>query len=125
MICEKCGEAFLQDEDKPVLCDPCAEKAFLSAWAGNVKGFEDVANDAFDEPEEGDYTTEDHGRFCQFGKLAVVVDEIEEWPHMLKAHMDREQFWPNVWFVSDHGNAHLIDMFDALAEADERSGADQ
>lgn len=81
-------------------------------------------SDAFDEPEEDDYTTEDHEHFYQFGTLAVVVDEDDEWPHTLKAHMDRERFWPNVWWISDHGNAHLIDMFDALAEADERSGAD-
>lgn len=80
--------------------------------------------DPFDEPEEGDYTTEDHEHFHQFGKRAVVVDEGAEWPHTLKAHMDRERFWPNVWFLSDHGNAHRIDMFDALAEADERSGVD-
>ena len=80
--------------------------------------------DTLDEPEEGDYTTEDHGHFYQFGKLTVVVSEDEEWPHTLKTHMDHERFWPNVWFVSDHGNAHLIDMFDALAEADGRSGAD-
>ena len=25
----------------------------------------------------------------------------------VKAYMDKEQFWPNSWFISDHGNAHL------------------
>jgi hypothetical protein len=74
------------------------------------------------EPEEGDYTTEDHRRFYQYGKLVVEVDDGEEWAHAVKAHMDEEQFWPDVWFISDHGNAHIIEMFDALAEADERAG---
>ena len=80
--------------------------------------------DTFDAPEEGDYTTEDHEHFYQFGKRAVVVSEEEEWPPTLKAHMDREQFWPNVWWISDHGNAHLINLSAALAEADGRSEAD-
>jgi hypothetical protein len=73
----------------------------------------------FDGPDEGDYVTEDHTHFYQYGKLAVVVSEGQRWAHKLKAHMDRERFWPDVWWLSDHGNAHLIDMFDALAEADE------
>ena len=49
----------------------------------------------------------------------------EDWREAVKAYCDAQQFWPNVWFVSDHGNAHLVDMLDALAEADERSGVDQ
>lgn len=71
-----------------------------------------------DGPDEGDYVTEDHEHFYQSGKLAVVVSEGEQWAHKLKAHMDREQFWPDVYWLSDHGNAHLIDMFDALAGED-------
>lgn len=74
-------------------------------------------NDEF-EPEEGAYTTSDHQSFFQFGRLAVVVGEGAEWAHVQKEHMDQEQFWPNVWFVSDHRNAHLLDMYDELAEAD-------
>jgi hypothetical protein len=26
----------------------------------------------------------------------------------LKAYMDKEGFWPDAWFISDHGNAHRI-----------------
>ena len=66
--------------------------------------------DTFDAPEEGDYTTADHEHFHQFGKLVLVVSEEEEWRPKLKAQMDREQFWPNVWWISDHGNAHLMQM---------------
>jgi len=28
----------------------------------------------------------------------------------VRAYMDRAQFWPNCWFISDHGNAHLMDL---------------
>lgn len=62
------------------------------------------------EPEEGDYTTEDHIHFYQYGKCVVVVPDGEEWAAVVKAHMDREQFWPNVYFVSDHGNSHLLSL---------------
>jgi hypothetical protein len=70
------------------------------------------------EPEEGDYVTEDdascavmHFREHGTGKLqlSVKVDE-KDWRRAVKDHMDREQFWPNVWFVSDHGNAHLLSV---------------
>lgn len=26
------------------------------------------------------------------------------------AYMDRVQYWPSVWFISDHGNAHRMDL---------------
>ena len=30
----------------------------------------------------------------------------------VKQHMEKEGYWPNAWFISDHGNAHLIDLED-------------
>ena len=63
------------------------------------------------EPEEGDLITEDHARFYQDGKLVVEVrprahDRVL-WT-ALDAHMKKTNFYPNVWFVSDHGNAQLM-----------------
>jgi hypothetical protein len=26
----------------------------------------------------------------------------------IAVEMERHGFWPNVWFISDHGNAHLM-----------------
>ena len=75
-----------------------------------------MASDAEIEPEEGDYTTTDHLNFYQYGKLALNVAEGDPWAHRLAEVMKDEGFWPNVWWISDHGNAHLIDMFDALHE---------
>ena len=62
------------------------------------------------EPEEGDYLTEDHRRFWQYDKLVLALPEHVGWQAAIRAHMDRERFWPNVWFVSDHGNAHLLTL---------------
>jgi hypothetical protein len=64
------------------------------------------------EPEEGDYTTSDYRQFFQYEKLAVTVPEGGEWQKSVRRHMDREQFWPNVWFISDHGNPHLLTLED-------------
>lgn len=85
------------------------------------------------EPEESDLTTEDHVHFYQDGKLALTIQKYvpsggralrdgeggtwsdAEGPvstgsmwRQLDAFMERERFWPNVWFISDHGNAHLM-----------------
>jgi hypothetical protein len=63
------------------------------------------------DPEPEDITTEDHCRFYQSGKLVVELSPdastAEMW-RALDAHMERTGFYPNVWFISDHGNAHLM-----------------
>lgn len=60
-------------------------------------------------PEEGDYTTEDYRHFYQYGKLAVTTTP-ETFEQDLRAHMEQENFYPDVWVISDHGNAHLITL---------------
>lgn len=75
------------------------------------------------EPDAGDNTTSDHRNSFQFGRLVLVVDERDEWAHVLKDHIDREQFWPNLWFLSDHGTVSLVKLLDELAETKEREAA--
>lgn len=80
------------------------------------------------EPSDDDITTSDRKRFYQYGKLAFEVRENDNGTYQLspigrydtreyatlnaaiRAFMDHEQFWPNCWFISDHGNAHLMDL---------------
>lgn len=71
---------------------------------------DDTEDDTPSEPEEGDYTSGDHIHWYQYGKLAVTIGELEDYNKVLRIHMNQEGFWPNVWFISDHGNAHLITM---------------
>lgn len=71
------------------------------------------------EPEEGDYTLSPCGslgsqtRVCQYGKtlgeFVPVGDSSADAMALafIRCHADREQFWPNAWIISDHGNAHL------------------
>lgn len=69
-----------------------------------------------DEPAEGDLTTEDHIRFWQhqygYRVPVVIVPGEEDWCPHVKAWMDKEQYWPNVWFCSDHGNWLLLSLED-------------
>ena len=58
-----------------------------------------------DEPEEDDIVTTDHRRWYQSGKIYVTGDE-----KALRRKMDKDKFWPNVWFISDHGNAHRMTL---------------
>lgn len=63
-------------------------------------------------PDKDDITTTDHVHFYYHGRIVFEIDENE--PHFNKAlrgSLAALQFWPNVWFISDHGNAHLIDYF--------------
>ena len=89
------------------------------------------------EPQEDDLTTSDHETFYQSGERVLQIikqnsfpsgkpvsewwfldhgkwnglgDFKEDYKAALRAYMERTQFWPNAWFISDHGNAHLIDL---------------
>lgn len=63
------------------------------------------------EPEEGDYVTHDHLKWYQYGKLVIdLPPECDDCNRVVLAHMEEKQFWPHAWFISDHDNAHLIDL---------------
>ena len=72
----------------------------MPRWMTSFAGVDDEP-----EVEEGDITTEDHTRWYQYGKLYFTGGEKG-----LKRKMDKDQFWPNVFWVSDHGNAHLVTL---------------
>jgi hypothetical protein len=57
---------------------------------------------------EGDWTTPDGNRFYQDGKLVLDASEMSDRQARRAAalEMKRQQFWPNVWYLSDHGNLH-------------------
>jgi predicted nucleic acid-binding Zn-ribbon protein len=74
-------------------------------WDEFESSIEDHFNDLDADPEsdEDSIQTEDDEHWYQYGKLYFTGDRSE-----LKAKMDADSFWPNVFSVSDHGNAHLI-----------------
>lgn len=74
--------------------------------------------DVFDIEEEGDPEPEEDDIFFgdERGKTVVshahkvigTFTEEEEAITFIKDWMDKNKYWPNVWFVSDHGNMHLM-----------------
>lgn len=68
------------------------------------------------EPTEGDITTDDELTWYQDGKVVVKVtraeldEDSDAGRRAVAEHMDRDGFHPNVWVISDHGNACLIDV---------------
>jgi hypothetical protein len=85
-----------------------APDGWYERYAQDEDEVEDDIDEVDTEPEEGDYTTGDHRKFYQYGKLVCEVPEDEDWQDHVRRHMNKEQFWPNVWWISDHGNAHLL-----------------
>lgn len=64
------------------------------------------------ELQEGDITTGDYHIFYQYGKKWAEFPQDMDWDEIkaeIEAQMEEDKFYPNVWFVSDHGNPHLID----------------
>ena len=78
------------------------------------------------EPSECDLVTTDHVHFYEYdianeygdtsakptmskGVVLTIDEDAEEsMTSQLKHFMDKNRFWPNVWFLSDHGNYHLM-----------------
>lgn len=85
------------DRTGTLFCEACADDAMESGL------FTD--DEPEQEPEEGDITTEDREHWYQYGKLYLEGNEAE-----LRAKMEADKFWPSVWFISDHGNAHPITL---------------
>lgn len=86
---------------------------FVSVFASYECKPEPTSASEDNEPTEGDYLTADarggisvseHG-----GKYLGTFPNHETAYGFIRRRMMEEQFFPAVWFVSDHGNAHLIE----------------
>lgn len=58
-----------------------------------------------DEPDEDAITSDDYQHWYQYGKLVLTIGADDDHTAALRAYMDRAQFWPDAWIISDHGNA--------------------
>jgi hypothetical protein len=62
-----------------------------------------------DEPEEGDYASFDGGfKWYQYNKIVLSCSEDDDPAARLAIHAALNNYWPNAWLFSDHGNAHLF-----------------
>lgn len=84
-----------------------------SAYFGHLDDSDDILTLEPCEPEDGDLITEDHKTFREVGSSkrnpALVVGEDEEMSESLRLYMIRENWYPTVWFLSDHGNYQILD----------------
>jgi hypothetical protein len=97
----------MEDATGTLFCEQCAADAMESGL------FTDESEEeSDDEPSEGDYVTEDHLRWYEHGtgKLLLTTAEDDDHCEAIKAHMAREGFFPNAWFLSDHSNFHRIEL---------------
>lgn len=131
VYCVEClpeGIDVASDDVLPIFADSEWDTAPVCEHCGAVHDYMtilDVGNGQ-SEPEDGDLTTTDHETFYQDGKIILSRGPADRWDirhpnrvflgtfadceDALRAYMDRVQFWPNCWFISDHGNAHLMDL---------------
>jgi hypothetical protein len=83
--------------------------------------FDDEEQDDLENPDgspaiaDDDYVIVVTGRLGsqlavnQTGHRLTLVDDKQEALAFIARHMERAQFWPNIWYENDHGNVDLLD----------------
>lgn len=61
-------------------------------------------------PTDGDYVTHDYKEFYEFEGDDFVVTDADHWQEDLKAVMDANMYWPNVWYQGERGDWNLLDV---------------
>lgn len=65
------------------------------------------------EIEDGDYVISSNGNSLSVSikdtKWLFNCIEFEFALEQIKKHMESNQYWPNIFYVNDHGNVDLID----------------
>lgn len=65
-----------------------------------------------DRLEEDDFYSYDGVTWYQSGKQIFTCNERCEEPYNTSAHLAayaaKENYWPNAWIISDHGNLHNV-----------------
>lgn len=100
-VCSNCGDVVYDEEGDGDECDECI--------ALETSG-------AHDTPQEED------GFISNTGPLGALTSASVSCKHLgtfreeaaavaaIKAKMDEEGFWPNVWRIDDHGGHTLLDL---------------
>jgi hypothetical protein len=112
VVCPTCANAPRTPECNPVASEAHYEGPPLECEEcnGQIESAYGDPDAEPTEPSEDDVATGDHRRFYQYGKLVLSIGEDDDHVAALNAWMERKQFWPDAWFISDHGNAHRIDL---------------
>lgn len=108
--CANCLGIVVNDEVEDMLADDeellyCSQDCFDEATYNAEEHYEE-------ECEQGAWTTTDGCKYYQHGKLLLDTTdmEAEEASEAAGLIMEQQQFWPNVFYVSDHGNVSLTQV---------------
>ena len=78
---------------------------------------EEFEEDEFSEPQDGDYTMTPSGSLGSRTSVGIVngkflgeFDSGEAAAKFINKHMQKENFFPNVWYIDDHGGSNLINV---------------
>ena len=107
-------------------------EAFVASCFDDVLAEHECSTDDDEptEPTEDDLVTSDHRVFYYHGQRKAfelreqtdgrfIVDasprryvkgQYATVERAIRAFMEAEQYWPACWFISDHGNAHRMDL---------------
>jgi hypothetical protein len=136
LTCTECGKEFrflfdCGSADEEDINDERMYAAYVEDCIADVESEHECASN--DEPQEDDITTTDHRQFYMSGKLVLTFSSPDNrwmyrdtktasnWVRLprfaeddhksaLREFMSRIGYWPNCWVISDHGNAHLMDL---------------
>lgn len=114
--CPECHEERSKDCSGEYRCEICDEPCPMCDDGGGPGGDDDTEDDEEPEMDDDDYKLTPCGSLggkigvSQSGKFLADFGTTEEALEFVKEHMDKSQFFPDIWWISDHGNAWMIDL---------------
>lgn len=100
------AEDILNERRYDAFIDECCEEAAEDHECPNDPSGDDEPT----EPSEEDITTDDYEHFYYAGKCIAEVHLKESWEKAIGAWCKKNNYFPDVWFISDHGNPVLISV---------------
>jgi hypothetical protein len=111
---DTCRQIFETKEDEEadkvstilfgVLANSLKKTVKVAQELGSDEYDQEAGDDEYDH-NAGDISTQDDIHWYQYGRLYVTGTRLQ-----LCKKMIEDEFYPNVFVISDHGNAHLIDL---------------
>ena len=103
-----CAGAIVQEDSQGFVSADLygTDTALRAAWDDILSDVEEASG-----PQDEDLVTTDGRTFYSHNRRSgpvLTVGDDEDRDDMLRAYMQATGFWPNVWSISDHGNAHRI-----------------
>lgn len=64
------------------------------------------------QPEDEDWITSDYVHWYPFNgpRHLLTVTNPNRWGVEMKAKMERDEWWPNLWYLGERGEWNLLDV---------------